>query len=74
MCVLGLLLVKFLLYRAKKEGLDMSLPVMLQELNDIEEIILLYPDHRIKKKIKRLSTVQGRFFELFGLMAYEDSS
>jgi len=55
-------------------SLTMSLPVMLQELNDIEEIILLYPDNRIKKKIKRLSTVQGRLFELFGLRAYEDSS
>jgi hypothetical protein len=52
----------------------MSLHVMLQELNDIEEIIWLYPDNRIKKKIKRLSTVQGRLFELFGLSAYEDSS
>jgi len=74
MCVLGLLLVKLLLYRAKKAELDMSLPMMLQELNDIEETILLYPDNRIKKKIKRLSTVQGRLFELFGLRAYEDSS
>lgn len=74
MCVLGLLLVKLLLYRAKKEDLDMSLPVMLQELNDIEEIILLYPDNRIKKKIKKLSTVQERLFRLFGLRAYEDSS
>ncbi|MGB9629881.1 MAG: IS1634 family transposase [Thermodesulfobacteriota bacterium] len=74
MCVLGLLLVKLLLYRAKKADLDISLPVMLQELNDIEEIIWLYPDNRIKKKIKRLSTVQGRLFDLFGLSAYEDSS
>jgi hypothetical protein len=74
MCVLGLLLVKLLLYRAKEADLEMSLPVMLQELNDIEEIIWLYPDNRIKKKIKRLSTVQGRLFELFGLSAYEDSS
>lgn len=69
MCVLGLLLVKLLLYRAKKADLDMSLPVMLQELNDIEEIILLYPDNRIKKKIKKLSTAQGRLFGLFGLRA-----
>lgn len=74
MCVLGLLLVKLLLYRAKKADLNMSLPVMLQELNDIEEIILLYPNNRIKKKIKRLSTVQRRLFEMFGLSAYEDSS
>lgn len=42
---------------------------MLQELNDIEEIILLYPDNRIKKKIKKLSTAQGRLFGLFGLRA-----
>jgi len=69
MCVLGLLLVKLLLYRAKKADLDMSLPVMLQELNDIEEIILLYPDNRIKKKIKKLFTAQGRLFGLFGLRA-----
>jgi len=74
MCVLGLLLVKLLLYRAKKADLEMSLPVMIQELDDIEEIILIYPENRIKKKIKRLSTVQRRLFDLFGLSAYEDSS
>ncbi|MDI6755279.1 MAG: hypothetical protein QME78_12905, partial [Thermodesulfobacteriota bacterium] len=69
MCVLRLLLVKLLLYRPKKSDLDMSLPVMLLELNDIEEIILLYPDNCIKKKIKKLSTAQGRLFGLFGLRA-----
>jgi len=74
MCVLGLLLVKLLLYRAREADLEMSLPVMIQELDDMEEIILIYPDNRIKKKIKRLSTVQRRLFELFGLSAYEDSS
>ena len=52
----------------------MSLPMMLQEFDDIEEIILIYPDNRIKKKIKRLSTVHGKLFELFGLSIYEDSS
>jgi len=72
--VFGLLLVKLLLYRAKKAELDMSLPMMLQEFDDIEEIILIYPDNRIKKKIKRLSTVHGKLFELFGLSIYEDSS
>lgn len=68
MYVLRLLLVKLLLYRPKKSDLDMSLPVMLLELNDIEEIILLYPDNRIKK-IKKLSTAQGRLFGLSGLRA-----
>lgn len=74
MCVLGLLLVKLLLYRAKKAELEMSVPVMLQELDDIQEITLFYPDNRIKKKITKLSTIQGKLYELFGLRAYEDTS
>lgn len=74
MCVLALLLVKLLLYRAKKADLEMGLPVMLQELDDIREIVMFYPQGRIRKKVKRLSTVQARLYELFGLKAYEDSS
>lgn len=74
MCVLGLLLVKLLLYRLKEAKLDMSIPVMLQELDDIQEIILFYPGNQIKKKVKKLSTIQERLFELFGLRAYEDTS
>ena len=40
-CVLGLLLVKLLLYNAKKADFDMDLSVMLQEFNDIEEITFI---------------------------------
>jgi hypothetical protein len=47
---------------------------MLQELDDIQEITLFYPDNRIKKKITKLSTIQGKLYELFGLRAYEDTS
>lgn len=74
MCVLGLLLVKLLFYKAKTSGIEMSIPVLLDELNDIEEVTMLYSDGRIKKMIKKLSTVQSKLFELFNLKEYEDTS
>ena len=71
MCVLGLFLVKLLLYRLNKADLAMSLPVMMQELGDIEEVMWLYPNERIERMITKLSTVQRKLYELFGLGQYE---
>jgi transposase len=71
MCVLGLFLIKLLLYRLNKADLAMSLPVMMEELADIQEIMWLYPDHRLETMITSRSSVQQKLYKLFHLDQYQ---
>ena len=74
MCVLGLILVKLLLYRISQANLSMSLPVLMEELKDMKKIILIYPQGQVKEKLSRLSIIQKGLFHLFNLSKYIDSS
>ena len=74
MCVLGLILVKLLLYRIAQANLSMSLPVLMEELKDMKKIILVYPQGQAKEKLSRLSSIQQQLFRLFNLSKYIDSS
>jgi hypothetical protein len=72
MCVLGLILVKLLLYRISQANLSMSLPVLMEELKDMKKIILVYPQGQVKEKLSRLSSIQKELFHLFNLSKYID--
>ena len=74
MCVLGLILVKLLLYRLSQANLSMSLPVLMEELKDMKKIILVYPQGQVKEKLSKLSSIQRQLFRLFNLSKYIDSS
>lgn len=74
MCVLGLILVKLLLYRMSQANLSMSLSVLMEELKDMKKIILVYPQGQVKEKLSRLSSIQKQLFHLFKLSKYIDSS
>ncbi len=74
MCVLGLILIKLLLYRISQANLSMSIPVLLEELKDMKKIILVYPQGKVKQKLSRLSSIQQQLFDLFKLSKYIDSS
>jgi hypothetical protein len=70
MCVLGLLLVKVLLYRVSRANLSMSLPVLMEELKEMKKIILVYPKGELKRELSRFSEVQKQPFDLFNLSKY----
>ncbi len=70
-CVLGLFLVKLLLYRLKEADLAMSLTVMMGELTDIREVMWLYPSQRLARMISKRSTIQQSLYDLFGLGRYD---
>jgi len=70
MCVLGLFLVKLLRYRLYKTNLGMSLPVMMQELADIQEVTWINQDHRLERMITKLSSIQEKLYNLFDLTRY----
>lgn len=74
MCVLGLILVKLLLYRISQANLSMSLPVLMEELKDMRKIILVYPQGQVKQKLSKFSSIQKQLFRLFNLSKYIDSS
>ncbi len=57
MCVLALLVVRLLRYRLWLAGERLSIPLLLEELDDITEVTLLYPGPRMVRKIARLSAV-----------------
>ena len=69
-CVLGLLLLKLIQFVARENDLDMSCKVLMEELEDIAVVIMLYPDKRSVKKITALSRVQQRLYEILSLSKY----
>ncbi|MGI9952615.1 hypothetical protein V3F56_09670 [Moorellaceae bacterium AZ2] len=71
MCVLALLVVRLLQYRLWLAGEQLSIPLLLEELDDITEVALLYPGPRVVRKIARLSAVQSRLWEIFDLAQYQ---
>jgi len=71
MCVLALLVVRLLQYRLLRVGERLSIPLLLEELDDITEVTLLYPGPRVVRKIARLSSVQTRLWDLFELAKYQ---
>ncbi len=48
MCVLALLVVRLLQYRLWRAGVPLSIPLLLEELDDITEVTLLYPGPRAR--------------------------
>jgi len=69
-CVLALLLLRLLQYVARQNGLTMGCKVLIEELEDITMVILVYPDRKTARKITTLSTIQQKLFDLFGLGRY----
>jgi len=70
MCVLALLLLQLMNYRAQKAGLCMSNAVLREEMADIREVVLLYSPTSVVHKLTRLSLVQQKLFDLFNLARY----
>lgn len=69
-CVLALLLLKLLQFLARENGIGMSCKVLIEELEDMTMIILIYGTGKTVKKVTALSAVQKRLFEVFGLGKY----
>jgi transposase len=69
-CVLALLLLKLLQFLARENGIGMSCKVLIEELEEITMIILVYGNGKTVKKVTALSAVQRRLFEAFGLGKY----
>lgn len=66
-CVLALLILQLMNYRARRGGLNMSNAVLRAELADIREVAMVYSLARVERQLTVLSGVQKRLLELFDL-------
>ena len=66
-CVLGLLLWRCLQLQAAQAGLDMSLPVLREELADLQATLIIDATDRVTSVLSHRSSVQQKLFDLFGL-------
>jgi transposase len=70
-CVIALLLVKVMHMLMKKNTeLRMNIPTVLEELNDIRVIILIYSISTCEKMLSGMSKIQKRLFSLYSLQKY----
>ncbi len=48
----------------------MSTKVLIEELEDINLVIMVYPDRKVVQKVSHMSSIQKKLFNLFGLDKY----
>jgi len=77
-CVLALQLAHLMRYRARQEGLDLSVRDLLGQLAGIEETVLVYPSTGGRPKARRMTTEltghQPRLYQIFGLARWAPKS
>lgn len=66
-CVMALVLIQVMLQKVERAGLRMSAAVLKQELIDLKEILIIYDDHHVDRKISQRSTIQQQLWDLFDL-------
>ncbi len=73
-CVTALAIAHLMRRQARREGLDMSVRVLLSELSGIQETVLLYPSTggrpRARRMLTEMTPTQQRLYEIFGLDRY----
>ena len=75
-CVLALLLTSLLQRELAQQGLELSIPRMLEELGGIRETLVIYPRRRGQHKhptatcLSRMSSLQRQLYSLLGLQRY----
>lgn len=67
-CVLALTLVSLLRLELNRAGLEMTIPAILQQLQNIHEVAVLYPDRRPKITMSRMNKEQKRILEIMSLI------
>src|SRR5271165_3749415 len=77
-CMLALQLAHLMRYRARQEGLDLSVRELLGQLGGIEETVLVYPSTGGRPKARRMTTEltghQPRLYQIFGLARWAPKS
>ena len=70
-CVASLVLLRVMLMKCEQSNLKMSALLLKQELDDLKEVIMIYDQNNVKRKISSRSSVQERLCSLFNLYDLE---
>jgi len=77
-CVLALQLAHLMRYRARQDGLDVSVRELLRQLTAIGETVLIYPSTGGRPKARRMTTEltghQPQLYQTFGLTRWAPKS
>ena len=65
--IMSLIIIRIMEYKATINGIKMSPQILKQELKDLKEVILVYTENKVQKKITHRSTVQKKLWEIFNL-------
>lgn len=71
-CVMSVVLMRLMQYKAEQAQLAMSVSVLKEELADIYEILMIYQAGRAERKISARSAVQAKLYDVFKLREIEE--
>ena len=66
-CVMSLVLIRVMEFKAAQAGLKMSPQVLKEEFSDLREVIIIYDTHIAQIQISHQSTVQHKLWHVFNL-------
>lgn len=66
-CVISLLLIRVMEFKAAQAGLKMSPSVLKEELSDLQECIMVYDKNTAETQISARSSIQQKLWNLFNL-------
>jgi len=69
-CVLALTLVSLLRLSLQRAGLEMTIPVILRELQNIYEVAVMYTDQKPKITMSRMNKEQKKILEIMSLIPH----
>ena len=69
---MALLLIKVLQKIAADSGVQLSAHVLKDELADLEQTLLIYPDKRTTTVFTERSTIQQKLWDIFELQSFAD--
>lgn len=72
-CVMALVLIQVMVQKAHRAGLRMSAALLREELTDLHDVVSIYDDHHVERRISHRSSVQQRLWDLFDLGSVERS-
>ena len=70
-CIMSLVLIKVMQLKAHRVGLQMSIPVLKEELIDLKHVAMIYDDKTVEVKVTGGSSIQKRLKEIFNLYPLE---
>jgi transposase len=67
--VLAFLLIKLLQHQAEKAGLKMSIPSLTEALTGIREVMMVYSDKTVERRIDEVPQLQEKLLKTFGVIS-----